>query len=98
MAIIGLAISNLAICDQSDCRITTSTYMYAYYLQLQLLKSFFSSVSYFLSFFVTLQDLAARNILVSQDEKCKVADFGLARVMKENVYEVQRVRNINFQS
>ena len=39
-----------------------------------------------------LKDLAARNVLVSKDEKCKVADFGLARVMKENVYEVQRVR------
>lgn len=30
------------------------------------------------------RDLAARNVLVAQDYTCKVADFGLARVVKVN--------------
>ena len=33
------------------------------------------------------QDLAARNILVSENLICKVADFGLARVIDEDIYE-----------
>ncbi|XP_003391571.2 PREDICTED: ephrin type-A receptor 4a-like [Amphimedon queenslandica] len=36
------------------------------------------------------RDLAARNILVANDETCKVADFGLAREMVENEYDVQK--------
>uniref|UniRef100_W5MD10 Tyrosine-protein kinase n=1 Tax=Lepisosteus oculatus TaxID=7918 RepID=W5MD10_LEPOC len=32
------------------------------------------------------RDLAARNILVGDDLMCKVADFGLARIIKDNVY------------
>ena len=31
-------------------------------------------------------DLAARNILVGEGNSCKVADFGLARVIKEDIY------------
>ena len=33
------------------------------------------------------RDLAARNILVSENLICKVADFGLARVIDEDIYE-----------
>ena len=33
------------------------------------------------------RDLAARNILVGENLTCKVADFGLARVIDEDVYQ-----------
>ncbi|XP_058418313.1 protein-tyrosine kinase 6 [Diceros bicornis minor] len=32
------------------------------------------------------RDLAARNILVGENHICKVGDFGLARLVKENIY------------
>ncbi|XP_066091592.1 tyrosine-protein kinase Srms [Saccopteryx bilineata] len=32
------------------------------------------------------RDLAARNVLVGEDLACKVADFGLARLLKDDVY------------
>lgn len=32
------------------------------------------------------RDLAARNVLVGDDLACKVADFGLARLLKDDVY------------
>ena len=35
------------------------------------------------------RDLAARNILVGDHMMCKVADFGLARVIDEDIYEAQ---------
>ena len=40
---------------------------------------------------VSLQDLAARNVLVSRDETCKVADFGLSREVVDDEYNVQKV-------
>ena len=41
---------------------------------------------------VCVQDLAARNILVSKDEVCKVADFGLSRETTNDEYDVKKVR------
>ena len=35
------------------------------------------------------RDLAARNILVGEHLICKVADFGLAHVIDEDIYEAQ---------
>ncbi|XP_007952890.1 tyrosine-protein kinase Srms [Orycteropus afer afer] len=32
------------------------------------------------------RDLAARNVLVGEDLACKVADFGLARLLKDDIY------------
>ncbi|KAJ4934015.1 hypothetical protein JOQ06_006823 [Pogonophryne albipinna] len=36
------------------------------------------------------RDLAARNVLVGDDLVCKVADFGLARIIKDSVYTASR--------
>ncbi len=33
------------------------------------------------------RDLAARNVLVGESNICKVADFGLARIIKDDIYE-----------
>ena len=41
--------------------------------------------------FAILQDLAARNILVSKNEMCKVADFGLSRETVDEIYKVNKV-------
>lgn len=37
------------------------------------------------------RDLAARNVLVAEDYTCKVADFGLARVIKVSWEENHQV-------
>lgn len=45
-----------------------------------------------LPLFTILQDLAARNVLVSKEEICKIADFGLSRVTNDdNAYDVKTV-------
>ena len=35
------------------------------------------------------RDLAARNVLVGENNVCKIADFGLARLIKEDEYEAR---------
>ena len=35
------------------------------------------------------QDLAARNVLVSENMVCKVADFGLSRELEDSAYETK---------
>ena len=36
------------------------------------------------------RDLAARNILVGENNTCKVADFGLARIIEDNEYQARQ--------
>ncbi|KAG8447193.1 hypothetical protein GDO86_014600, partial [Hymenochirus boettgeri] len=43
---------------------------------------------------VVHRDLAARNVLVDDNLVCKIADFGLARLMKDDFYSLQNSRTI----
>ena len=43
----------------------------------------------FLWLHVPFQDLAARNVLVSEGMVCKVADFGLSRELEDSAYETK---------
>lgn len=47
---------------------------------------FLSGMAYLEEHSYIHRDLAARNILVGEGNSCKVADFGLARVIKEDIY------------
>ena len=48
------------------------------------------SVTQFIMIFVhECRDLAARNVLVGDNNIVKIADFGLARLIKEDEYEAR---------
>uniref|UniRef100_A0A8C5R727 Tyrosine-protein kinase n=1 Tax=Leptobrachium leishanense TaxID=445787 RepID=A0A8C5R727_9ANUR len=51
-------------------------------------------MSYLESKKVVHRDLASRNILVGEDLVCKIADFGLARLLKDDLYSPERNRAI----
>ncbi|XP_063104086.1 tyrosine-protein kinase Srms isoform X2 [Cavia porcellus] len=59
-------------------------------LSLPVLLSFTCQVAEAMSYLeeqhVVHRDLAARNVLVGDDLTCKVADFGLARLLKDDIY------------
>ena len=40
-------------------------------------------------FILLWQDLAARNVFVSEGMVCKVADFGLSRELEDSAYETK---------
>lgn len=69
---------------------TYTTHAFIYMYMCSILETNKLNVK-ILSLFIVIQDLAARNILVANDETCKVADFGLAREMVDNEYDVQKV-------
>ena len=44
----------------------------------------------YLSEQIIYRDLAARNVLVGENETCKVTDFGMARdVQQDSIYEMK---------
>lgn len=75
------------ICPSSmelACR-NVKLYLHYRYIHVTLLL-IISGMAYLEEHSYIHRDLAARNILVGDGMVCKVADFGLARVIKEDIY------------
>ncbi|XP_055964013.1 tyrosine-protein kinase Srms [Sorex fumeus] len=53
---------------------------------LSIARQVSEAMSYLEEKHIVHRDLAARNVLVGDDLACKVADFGLARLLKDDVY------------
>ena len=61
-------------------------YNYGVYIILIIITLLYIGMAYLEEHSYIHRDLAARNILVGEGSVCKIADFGLARVIKEDIY------------
>lgn len=61
---------------------------------LQFAMDIAEGLAYIASLDIVHRDVAARNVLVTCDHRCKIADFGLARVLDQSHYEAATHRSL----